>query len=396
MKRPFLILLILVLAIFATSATMAQDDTKLRINGYMTAAYAISSVENPYPKGFGTVTGSQHISRDPNYSALSRYGIQFLYDTGENVEMMVQITGSGQNDFQPETDWALIKYKFNDSLAARMGKIRLPFYLYSDTLEVSFTYPWLRPPYAAYDESRYDRYFINNLNGIDLLYNWQFTDDYELSIQLISGEGTKKVRYWTYNYTSSEWEERDSVNTFREMNAFNVALNGESWTFKIAQLTGRGSYIENMSTDLNPALEDYPTVWSDVSFRFDNGTFLFVAERTAFGYDPPEPLSPLDITGTYATIGYRFSRFMPHITQSNYEYKITGETGTLFEDDYTLRESTTAIGLRTEINDYSSFKIEYHQVKLVEGIGKFGSVADSDLEEDDSVEMYMAGIDMVF
>jgi len=412
MKKPFLIFMILAFALSITSTLLAQEDNKLRINGYITAAYAISDSKYPYPYGNEIVQDSVHISNKPTYSALSRYGIQFLYDTGEDLEFLVQIKGSGQNEFKPETDWAMLKYKFTDSLTAKMGKLRLPFYLYSDTLEVSYTYPWLRPPYAAYNEIEHDRFNFNSLNGIDVAFNWQIMDDYELLIELISGEATKKVDYWFAKYDNSlnflGIEKREGVNKFRELNAVNLAFSGESFTFKYTQLTGKGSYIEDVSTDLNPGLKDYPLTWSDLAFRYDDGSLLFVAEQTKFGYAPPN-YAPLDIVGAYATIGYRFGRFMPHITYSTWKSKISATPGTIFTDDVLSNESTTALGLRTEINDYASIKLEYHKVTIGEtsafsAAGKFGYASydgnnpflKETLKEGDTVNMYMAGVDMVF
>lgn len=79
--------------------------------------------------------------------------------------MTAQLVGRGNTDFDTKFEWAYLSYEFNDQWKINLGKLRIPFYLYSDYLDVAYAYHWLRPPTTVYQSTSFDTY-----EGASVLY----------------------------------------------------------------------------------------------------------------------------------------------------------------------------------------------------------------------------------
>ncbi len=65
--------------------------------------------------------------------------------------MTVQATVKSEQDtWKGNLEWAYLSFAAAQGLTLRAGRLRLPIYMYSETLDVGFTHPWLRLP----DETR--------------------------------------------------------------------------------------------------------------------------------------------------------------------------------------------------------------------------------------------------
>lgn len=63
---------------------------------------------------------------------------------------------------------AYLSYRVTDQLTWRAGRMRVPFFLYSDFVNVGFAYPWVTPPFEVYSSP------FNNLDGLDVVYRTSF------------------------------------------------------------------------------------------------------------------------------------------------------------------------------------------------------------------------------
>lgn len=95
-----------------------------------------------------------------------------------------QIDEDGGNSF---IEWANIKYNISDDVSIRLGKMRAPISLYSDVLNVSYAYPWVRLPREVYSVLPFSNY-----NGAELSYNF-YVNEYDVSMYLLYGNNKKNV-----------------------------------------------------------------------------------------------------------------------------------------------------------------------------------------------------------
>ncbi len=376
----------LTIALFLLSIVNAysQEDSSLRINGYMTCAHSKSSTEIEYDYG---------ITEQSSFDNLSRYGIQFLYEVNADLDATIQIVGRGSNEYDPETDWAYLNYRLTEGLAAKMGKIRLPFYLFSDSIEVGYTYPWITPPISIYRDERNNVYSMANISGIDISHNTEIGENYNLTAQLVGGSNAKEAPL-----TNPVTGESGSIeNNLDNLMGLNLSFGSDTWMIKLTLLNGKTS-LQPSSTSLlapysNDQMKDLDTVWQDAAFKYDNGSLLLLMESILFKYDT-DKFFPINISGNYATIGYRFmQRFLPHVTWSEYEFKADTTHPQLgFNIPYGTKETSSIVGLRTEIGEAISLKIEYHTIEVKEY--NFDGLFAADPEE--PVYLYIVGVDAVF
>lgn len=54
------------------------------------------------------------------------------------------------NSYRPHVEWANIRYQLTPDFSVRAGRAVLPTFLLSDTRQVAYTYPWVRPPSEVY------------------------------------------------------------------------------------------------------------------------------------------------------------------------------------------------------------------------------------------------------
>ncbi|MGI9213221.1 MAG: hypothetical protein ACR2HF_12195 [Methylococcaceae bacterium] len=67
--------------------------------------------------------------------------------------------------WDPDLQWAFAKYKATPDLDLRLGRIRPPIYMLSDSLDLNYANPWVRPPVEFYSLTP-----IRRMEGGDLLW----------------------------------------------------------------------------------------------------------------------------------------------------------------------------------------------------------------------------------
>lgn len=70
-----------------------------------------------------------------------------------------------QDTWKGNLEWAYLSWKATEGLTVRVGRLRLPIYMYSETLDVGVTHPWLRLPDEVYSQVQ-----LSNYEGADALY----------------------------------------------------------------------------------------------------------------------------------------------------------------------------------------------------------------------------------
>lgn len=239
------------------------------------------------------------------------FALQGKAELADDLSITTQLMARGEDNFDLGVEWAYLQYRLNESWTINAGKLRLPFYNYSDSLDVAYSYHWLRTPQDVY------RVPFDNFTGVSAQYN-TFWGDAMLSTQLVSGN------------LSDEIEILDTV-TDTEINnlvGLNSSLNYHSWTF-------RGGYF--YTNDVNMALQSSELdalraglqglgylelleqieidgsegTFASLGLTFDNFDWLLAAEYTELEVDNSFLAKQRSF---YVTLGKRFGSWMPHVT----------------------------------------------------------------------------------
>lgn len=82
-------------------------------------------------------------------------GVQLQSELSDYWRLTTQAVSRGyrsdnHGDYTPELEWLFLTYQWSTDLRLRAGKLRTPFFLHSEDLEVGYAYPWVRPPVDVY------------------------------------------------------------------------------------------------------------------------------------------------------------------------------------------------------------------------------------------------------
>ena len=91
-------------------------------------------------------------------------GLQIGAQVNDEVSVTALFVAKGEDDYEVEAELAYLTYAIDDSWDIRAGRLRVPFFYYSDFLDVGIAYPWIRPPEEVY------RTTFNSFEGIDTVY----------------------------------------------------------------------------------------------------------------------------------------------------------------------------------------------------------------------------------
>lgn len=283
----------------------------------------VSAAEIQY-RGFASIVGGSTLTSDEtlygyedtlNFRNDSLMALQMDATLDSNLSATMQIMSRGAESYDPVVEWAYLTYKFSDEFQLSAGRIRIPFYRYSDFMDVRYTYNWLKAPQTVYgfDFAGYD--------GLSGVYSTQF-GRWDSSLQLIFGQ--------------FEGETSGFDATLED-------LKGFSWTLTRDWLTLRAGYVSSKGTIEIDSLEqlaggvealgagygqDLSGLASAIRLDGDAGDYyglavgidhnniLFDAEYIEYAIDDSLAAKT---SAYYLAAGYRFGKWIPMLTYSRAE-----------------------------------------------------------------------------
>ena len=314
------------------------------------------------------------ITDDISFDNESKFGLQITADVSDDMQVVSQVLATGADDnFDLDVEWAYLDYTLSDTLSFRGGKVKEPVFLISDYFEVGYAYPWIRPPQEVYKVNP-----INTITGMEFLIQGGFAG-MNVAFQPYLGSNTEAI------------PGTQGAGTFNAENFFGGALQ-----FTTASFTFQMSYLK---TDVNtsgfvPA--NFTTAGGLTTITFANLAATGEAKLTSAGmswdinyFIGYAEYVTREITGTvsnlfpdqdayYVTLGYRFDKYLPHITfassDSDTEVAAGGANG--FSVANSVIQNSMTLGMRYELNDSASIKMEYQvvDVDLTEAINNQAAV----------------------
>lgn len=241
----------------------------------------------------------------------SIFALQARADLKQGLSATAQVTAKGIDDYAAKFNWAYLSYEINDEWTARVGRSRIPYFMYSDFLDVGYAYHWISPPDSVYNLAGFD-----SADGIAV--------DYQTDI----GNWVSRV---TFMVGRSDTELRLSLNSSAQSRISDLALI--SWNmnydwFTFHAIVSRAKLTIDLSdnTDLNTLfstvlqpqmsasdlavaesailVDNDDAVFSGVGFSIDKNNILLMAEYTLL--DLGDNMFSNDDKRWYISGGYRY------------------------------------------------------------------------------------------
>jgi hypothetical protein len=275
--------------------------------------------------GFGTL-GAVHSNEDqadfvsgifsPNgagytspwsVSVDSKIGAQIDARFTPQISAMIQIISQQNydNTYTPRVEWGNIKYELTPELGIRIGRTVLPSFLFSDTRNVGYSNPWVRPPVEAY-----------SLVPIDT------SDGVDVSYLLHLGSWVHSL-VGTYGSTSTQQPTGGNAEARRQWNISDTIEFGSATiriAYQRADLTLDGLHtffgaFRQFGPQGNALADEYDPYRKPVEFIGIGGMYnprdWFVAGEWG-GTQLHSVLG--ESTAWYVSGGYRLAKFTPYLT----------------------------------------------------------------------------------
>lgn len=271
--------------------------------------------------GFASIKGGMTLSSDDelfgynddfSFKNESLAALQVKSDLGDKLSVTAQLLGRGAQDWDVKFEWAFLSYDLTDTLRLNAGRLRTPFYKYSDFRDVGYAYDWSRVPQSVYGLG------FDNLEGVSLYHNTTL-GNFDSSLQLIAGsyDGEAAIAGTAADaqiegVTGIAWE-----------------LGQDGYSFRLAYLVGKTTFyvdpLDNSTTGLYAQLRafglsglageldiaDESSAFAGVGFNIDKNDWVIVSEITKATVDNS---FISDQESYYISIGHRFDSITPYLS----------------------------------------------------------------------------------
>lgn len=316
---------------------------------------------------------------------LSKLAVQLRYGITDTLSVTGQLgTKPVQDSWEAGPGNLYLAWEASDNLTLRGGRLGTPIYMYSETLNVGFSYPWLRLP-----EEVYSLVQLTSHDGGDVLYN-RSTDIGTLSFQVAGGQAIDREQY-----ALDEMHDID----YRDVFAANLALSTDNFgTFRVGYAEADLKITVDDTVAFGPASVNFPFVtydgnkgkFSSIGHQYDDGTWLSAAEAVKLSIENNEEAAT---NAFYIMGGRRFGDYLAHVTYGQL-------------DDPSGRQVSMTYGLNYSFSPTVTLKGEYKRVDTSQGdeaLGVFQADAQQTLNNafgqsygTPDADIFSVGVDFIF
>jgi len=248
-----------------------------------------------------------------------------------------------------------LQFDVNDEVVTRAGRLRAPFFAYSESIEVGYSYHWIRPPAEVY------RLPFSSIDGLDLNYTTWMGDDWEVSSQVYFGTYDDDVEIYgqegeldlntgaglvfTANY---DWLTLRASVHHAEISITNATLEALDSSLRSVPALAGGPF-DSIADDL--LIDDTQVLFYEAAMMADYEGFLFIVEWTMLEFD--DSAIP-DDQGYMVSIAKNFGEFTPHLT-----FAVQDTDPDSFGSDTIPCVSTDLCNLQTSVAAFES-EVETH------------------------------------
>ncbi len=334
-------------------------------NGFGTLGVVHSSddqadfVSNPaQPKGAG-FTDAWSATPD------TKLGVQLNVSATEQLSAVVQIMSQYQYDgtFRPDLEWGNLKYQITPDLSVRAGRIALPTFMVSDSLNIGYALPFSRIPLEVYGQLPQ-----THSDGIDGSYRMHFGDAINTVQVFLGGFKSKLPEHGTYN---------------------THGLYGIVDTIEYGAATLHLSY-QTLRYDLNFAgllLPRDPQQIATIGVSYDPGVWYVSGEMIR----APDDAFGLFYAG-YFNAGRRFDQVTPYLGYAKANMSRSGSLGLPAFID----QDTATLGVRWDFMKNVDFKAQLDHTRRHGGFNQYWVNQQPGFQQSGTVELFTLLVDFVF
>ena len=375
--------------------------------------------------GFARLVGGYLDDGDANYQGYdnaisfgqhSLFALQTDVQLTETHSFTTQLLAHTSAARKSGVEWAYLTWRPSRSWRFKAGRLRTPFYLHSDTLDVGFSYPWIIPPQAVYTP-----YSPSGITGLSAAYQFNIRE-----------WGIETTAYW------GRFEGAVSVLHKFPVDVKVDNLRGLILAVNRGNLRLRASYHRAILDIKAPALARFAGQLRGLGFRksadsldtktdidfvqagvsYDTLDYFLKAEWTRFSH-PSRSFGIPSYDSYYLSGGYTFYPFnlpiTPHVTFANISVddapppvnEIPANDPLLaelrsgylaaFQDDLIGNDSlqSLSVGLRWDVNPAVALKAEWVHLRAdrdKRGFFTFDRAADFDRR----ANLFLLGLEWVF
>ncbi|MCU4675652.1 porin [Catenovulum sp. 2E275] len=265
----------------------------------------------------------------------SLFALQASANLDDGLSATAQFMSRGRDDFEVDVEWAYLSYELTDSTRINAGRLRLPFFRYSDFLDVGYAYTWVRPPQAVYDlpYSSYD--------GLSILHSTTL-GDFDIEVQGTLGTASEEIEvegtpantelddlYGLNLSATYDWLYLRAVYMIGQA-SFDISNPQLNQLLQALMLTGNSNAAEQIKVDSDSSS------FAGIGFGVDKSDWIFQGEITQTKVDDS---FIADRYRSYVSLAHRFDVLTPYITYQKIDdkanptgYNLAVESGVLPAD----------------------------------------------------------------
>lgn len=320
----------------ATAPAFALEQGEYRFNTFGTVGFTHLGGEDD-GRSYG-ITGQTTDSWRGDQ--LSKFGAQVNYGLTDSIGATLQLTAKpAQDEWKANVEWAYFSWQANDNLMLRAGRLRTPVYMYSESIDVGFSYPWLRLPDEVYSQVQ-----LSNYEGLDAVYNLPLSFG-SMAFQVAGGQAKDRDIFAFDDMHNIDYDKVFGASislATNDLGTLRVGYVEADITSEIegAVLFGAPRVVSFQSLDKQKGK------FTSISYQYDNGTWLTSNEWTSRVIEADDAGS---VDAFYLMGGRRFGEFLTHVTYAQL-------------DDDAGRQNSWTLGLNYNLLPNVVLKSEYKRV----------------------------------
>ncbi|MGR6873751.1 hypothetical protein ACU6U9_15885 [Pseudomonas sp. HK3] len=375
-------------------AQAADDD--LGIYGFLSVGAAVLDTDNRVEKGNGNYGKSVSLDgfdeESGNFKQDAIFGLQITKQVNDKTSATGQLVSRGGSNYNTEAAWAFVTYNATKDIDIRMGRLRIPFFYYSEFLEVGYAYNWVRTPSDVYSLP------FSSFDGFDITKRFSF-GKFDGSIKLNYGRFSETIDLYGDDY---EADLTNIVGIVADLNrgdfGFRLSAQQAEVTFDM-DATGDRSVDKLQAGAFNAitafgfgeelkeefTFDGHKANFYDAAFTYNNGTYGLVAEANSIIY---ESALLMDVDSWLVSASRRISDVTLHATYSTSKSDFDSGNAGLIQEKLKVHGEDVSMILGARY-DYSAgtalkFEVEHHDEKTHLG------------QDGNSGMLYSVAVDMIF
>lgn len=332
---------------------------RVQFNGFFSAGYATSNND----------AGLAGIVDEAEINDLSLMALQGTFSLSDDTQAIMQLISRGEGGWDTELEWAYLSHQLTNDLQVRAGKMRLPFFMYSDSLEVGYAQPWARAPSVVYSPT------ITSYVGADASYTYNLTGS-SISTQVFGG-----------NYQTNG-SSQDRYIEVRNIAGLTIGWTDYVWSLRALAATAEANLLANGAS----LADNSRTKFFGVGFGYDDGTWQIISELIRQEVDGVIA----DTDAAYLSVGRRIGSITPYAVVGWTESKDDDERAGSPLSALNTRRDEYSLGLRWDVLSGVAVKFDWTHAR---GFGDAPGGLDAAsvfADKLDSTNVYTVKIDSAF